>query len=50
VWLLSPWLMSDNWTVEPVSNPPWHALGIEQPNPIGDRRRDPCEHAVGGMQ
>ena len=42
--------MSDNWTLEPVSNPPWHAVGTKQPNPISDRRPNPSEHPIGGMQ
>ena len=50
VCLLSPSRLSDHRTVESLAEPAWHALGIEQPNPIGDRRRDPCEYAVGGMQ
>lgn len=50
VWLLSPSRLSDHRTVESLAEPAWHALGIEQPNPIGDRRPNPCEHALGGMQ
>ena len=50
VWLLSPSRLSDHRTVEPPPEPAWHALGIEQSNPVGDRRRNLCEHAVGGMQ
>jgi len=49
VCLLSPSRLGDHRTVEPLAEPIGDVAGIEQPNPIGNRRWNPCKHAIGGM-